>query len=120
MIEEEEEDEDDEDFEDAPEDWEELDEDDMEEELNDEEENEELEMLSSDGYAQLANSGLLGKLPPYLFQTPKQQKIFFNKLNQTYYSKLETQKQREIGHSRKVNFQIAKNTIKGKIISNYF
>ena len=117
MIEEDDEDEDDEedeDFEDVPEDWEELNEDEKEEELGDD--NEELELMSSDGYAQLANSGLLGKLPPYYFHTPKQQKVFFNKLNQNYIAKMENLKTRQIGHSRKVNFQMAKNTVKGRVV----
>jgi len=107
------EDEDDEEFVDLPENWEDLEDDDMEEELNDEEAMEEFELQNSEGFMQLANSGLLGKLPPYLFQTPKQQRIFFNQLNQKYYSKLDTQKSRKIGHARKVNFQMTKNTVKG-------
>ncbi|HRP36868.1 MAG TPA: hypothetical protein PLS50_03585 [Candidatus Dojkabacteria bacterium] len=114
---EEEDDEDDEDFKEEDISEDEWEEDDSTEGLmakwHTKEELEELEILSSEGYMQLLKSGLLGKLPPYFLQTKEQKQVFFNKLNKSYYSKLENQAARVLDHSRKVKFQLAKNIVKG-------
>lgn len=100
-----------------PEDWEEeLVDETMMEEFGDEEDGDEAEALTETEYMQLLQQGLLGKLPPYLFQTPKEQRAFFAKKNKEYFSNLEKAKKRPIPHSRKVNFDAGKNIVKGNIL----
>jgi len=56
-------------------------------------------------YFQLLREGLLGDLPIYLFQTPKERKKYFDKLNQDYHNKLLKEKQiHKISHAKKVKF----------------
>jgi len=109
---------DEEDFEDddeeeveLPEDWEEdlLDEETIDE-LNGEEDADELALLNS--AMMLGGNGSIAGYPPYMFQTPKQQRKFFENLNKSYYVKLDAAKKRKLEHSRKVNFQLTKNTVK--------
>jgi len=93
-----------------PEDWEEqlLDED-LIDEMIEEEGDDELAMLNN---AIMQGNGTVAGYPPYMFQTPKQQRKFFEKLNTDYYVKLEAAQKRKLEHSRKVNFQLTKNTVK--------
>lgn len=106
-----------EDMEELPEDWEEeLMDENMMEEFNDEEDENETDTLTETEYMQLLQQGLLGKLPPYLFQTPKEQRAFFAKKNKEYFANLEKAKKRPIPHSRKVNFDANKNMVKGNIL----
>ena len=72
-----------------------------------------------DDQAEEAVNGLLemsdtGRIPPYLLQTAKQQQIYFNRLNKEYYDNLKNANKKDIAHKRKVNFQLKKNTVKGK------
>lgn len=72
-----------------------------------------------DEQAEDAVNGLIemsdnGRIPPYLLQTVKQQQIYFNRLNKEYYDNLKKAKKKAIEHKRKVNFQLKKNTVKGK------
>ena len=74
----------------------------------------------------LGGNGSIAGYPPYMFQTPKQQRKFFENLNKDYYVKLDAAKKRKLEHSRKVNFQLTKNTVKGisywhfKALPNHF
>jgi len=99
-----------------PEDWEEqlLDED-LIDEMIEEEGDDELAMLNN---AIMQGNGTVAGYPPYMFQTPKQQRKFFEKLNTDYYVKLEAAQKRKLEHSRKVNFQLTKNTVKGNSLFN--
>ena len=77
-----------------------------------------LNSLSPKQYVALMKQGLLGDLPAYLFQTPKERQKFFSKLNKDYRDNLEKEKNLpDKTHKKHVKFNISKSQIFGKLIN---
>jgi len=79
----------------------------------DEEDDEDLNIddLTEEEYMALMEEGLLGGIPAYFFQTPKERKKYFEKLNSEYYTKLAKDIPHEKSHAKKVKFNIGKSQI---------
>ena len=78
------------------------------------EDGEEINLTESEYMELLQQTGMLQQLPPSRFSSARERRSFFNNINKKYFDDLESEKKRKIEHLRKVNFNLNKNTIKGK------